>query len=152
MMRWAHWVLAKYTKPARAAKKPCKHLNSIWVCADFFRQIFVSSHAGRRRFSVEFRAPFRTQVAPDSHHRAVRCWCLVSQEFCVCATTRIRFLQINFWLGLGAVAALLSRVWFYASLSHKIFAPINICRFTSWIGLMLSSARRELRWCKQMEF
>lgn len=135
---------------------PKSHAN-IWIqfeCA----QIFFAKYLFRLTpAAADFRWNFERLFAHRWHliHITARCAADVSSRrnsVCVCATTRIRFLQINFWLGLGAVAALLSRVWFYASLSHKIFAPINICRFTSWIGLMLSSARRELRWCKQMEF
>ena len=135
---------------ARALPKSHANIRIQFVCVCVCRFFFAKYLFRLRRFSVEFRAPFRTQVAPDSHHRAaVRCCCccLVSLSWCgilwfwCCVRRRgsgssklifdwdLTMVERNADRRRRALGRRTARVWFYASLSHKIFAPINIWTF-----------------------
>jgi hypothetical protein len=87
---------------ARGARKPCKHLNSICVCVcRFFSPNICFVSRGPPPIFGGISSAF--SHTGGTWFTSPRCAAVSScvLEFCLmlCATTRIRFLQINFWLG-----------------------------------------------------
>jgi hypothetical protein len=144
MMRWAHWVLAKYAKLARCQKAMQTFEFNLCVCrfflakylfrlrADFGGISSAFSHTGGTWFTSP-RGGALLLLSRLSRDVEFSLWCCVRRRGSGSSKlifdwdpTLLRWLREML---IGDDGRRTPRVWFYASLSHKIFAPINIWTF-----------------------